>query len=85
MPCEWMNSADSYTLVKAEVSPQAADGGLQSRTVLVSHAHSLPLSLLPQSTRPGRGRGADLTALLLLSGMDSGQTGHLGGETGSRR
>lgn len=75
--CDWISSVNSYTPIKAEVFPQAADGGLQSRAVLVRDGHFLPRSLLPQSTRPGRSTGADLTALLLLAGTDSGQTGHL--------
>lgn len=74
--CEWFNSASSYTLVKAEVLPQATDGGLQSRVILISDPHLLPLSL-PQAARPGRSGGADLTALLMCAGTDSGQTGHL--------
>lgn len=74
--CEWFNGASSYTLVKAEVLPQATDGGLQSWVILISDPHLLPLGL-PQAARPGRNGGADLTALLVRAGTDSGQTGHL--------
>lgn len=61
---------NSYILAEAEVSPQTADGGLQSWAVLISNGCFLPLTLLSQFTCPGWSRGAALTALHLLSVTD---------------